>query len=194
MKKVLAGWLSAALILCACPVVFAAEKLPAGSSGPGTSGVVVESNDPKDIELHGEIEPTILSVTVPSYIPFSISRSLPRANKVVSPRIEVANHSSVPVSVYVADTKIDLSRLGGATWSENGDVGPNQVAVGLTSAQSEPESLSGAQWLQEGKQETELARLNPEDAGRLFVVGTLGESVPENRSFTVIATLMVHAQ
>ena len=111
MKRILAGWLAAALLLCLSPAAaFAADRL-----APGSSGVVVESSDPKDIELHGEIEPTIISVTVPSYIPFSISRSLPRENKAVSPRIDVTNHSAVPVCVYVADTKIDLSGLAGAS-------------------------------------------------------------------------------
>lgn len=190
MKRILAGWLAAALLLCLSPAAaFAADRL-----APGSSGVVVESSDPKDIELHGEIEPTIISVTVPSYIPFSISRSLPRENKAVSPRIDVTNHSAVPVCVYVADTKIDLSGLAGASWSNTGSVGPNQVAIGLASAQTEPQSLSGARWLQEGKQVTELADLAPDGSGRLFVVGTLGEQVPENRSFTVTATLMVHAR
>ena len=193
MKRILAGWLCAAIALLAVPTAAFAADTPTGSS-TGMSGVVIELDNPQDVQLHGEVEPTIISVTAPSYIPFSMSRSLSRENKAVSPRIAVENHSAVPVEVYVADTRIDLGALGGASWSADGNVGEKQVAVGLKEASAEPQSLAGAQWLREGKQETLLSTLQPESASSLFVVGALGTGIPESRGFTVVATLMVHAR
>lgn len=194
MKKIIAGWLCAAMALLAIPTAALAADTPTGSSTPGTSGVLIDLDNPQDVQLHGEVEPTIISVTAPSYIPFSMSRSLARENKAVSPRIAVQNHSAVPVEVYVADTRIDLSELNGASWSTDGNVGEKQVAVGFKQAQTEPQTLAGAQWLREGKQETILSTLDPQAASSLFVVGALGAGIPENRGFTVIATLMVHAR
>lgn len=51
------------------------KDIPVGSSG--------------QMEMVGTIEPTILSVTMPSFVPFNISNSLQSQNKVISPRINV---------------------------------------------------------------------------------------------------------
>ena len=51
------------------------------------------------MEMVGTIEPTILSVTMPSFVPFNISNSLSTQNKVISPRINVKN--SVVFYIYI---------------------------------------------------------------------------------------------
>lgn len=196
MRKILSMGVSACMLVAMlCTPALAAPK---GRATPGTSGstigsskVVMESGS--DIELHGNIEPTIISVTVPSYIPFSMSRSLTTENKVVSPKIDVLNHSTVPVNMYVDKTKVDLASLPGAIWSSTGRVTENQVAIGMTSSQTMPEDLDDAAWLLNGRQHTNISTMPALGADRLFLVGTLGADVPENRDFTVIATLVVRA-
>lgn len=50
------------------------KNLPLGSSS--------------EVLMVGEIEPTVMSVTVPSYVPFHVSRSVEGENKVISPRLQ----------------------------------------------------------------------------------------------------------
>ena len=83
------------------------------------------------IEMVGTIEPTILSVTMPTFVPFNISSSLSTQNKVISPRIRMKNNSNIPVRVDVSYTKVDLGKLNNVAWSNTGTVNDNQIAIGL---------------------------------------------------------------
>lgn len=140
------------------------KDIPVGSSG--------------QMEMVGTIEPTILSVTMPSFVPFNISNSLQSQNKVISPRINVKNNSNIPVQIDVIYTKVDLSKLENVSWSNNGTVNANQIAIGLKQEEIEnemPEDLVHAKWLKENqKQDTNIMVLDASQKGAMYVVGTLG--------------------
>lgn len=181
--RLLAAALAAALLSVN---VFAAgsyqsKDLPLGSSS--------------EVLMVGEIEPTLMSVTVPTYVPFHISRSVEGENKVISPRVTITSHSGVPVAVDVAYTSVDLSGLKGTTWSGGRDVGDNQVAVGFqpeTLSNQLPTTLDNTTWLQANTWQSQtLTSLNPYGSSTLYVVGTLGPAVPEDSSFTVTPTFVV---
>ena len=88
------------LVLAACllfsSTAFAAEPASTRDIPVGGSG---------QVEMVGTVEPTILTVTMPTFVPFNISNSLSTQNKVISPRINVKNNSNVPVQVDVASTR-----------------------------------------------------------------------------------------
>lgn len=177
------------LMALLCPTAFAAESRLYDSGLD--SGIEISTEGGKEIELYGHVEPTIISVTMPSYIPFDISKSILTDNKVVSPKIDIVNNSKVPLNVVVDRARVDLSRLPGVTWSDTGSVSSTQIAVGLTEAQTAPTYLYNAHWLKNDKQNTQLIRLGAQGTGRLFIVGNIGMSVPENQTFSVIPTLVV---
>lgn len=158
------------------------RDLPIGSSGK--------------VRMVGEIEPSLMSVTIPSYVPFHISRSVEGENKVISPRITIISHSGVPVNVDVAYTTVDLSGLMGTTWSDGQNVGENQIAIGFqfeTQSNQLPTTLDQTKWLQAySPHSLNLTNLNPYGSSTLYVVGTLGSAVPEDSSFTVTPTFVVH--
>ena len=145
------------------------KDIPVGSSG--------------QMEMVGTIEPTILSVTMPSFVPFNISNSLQSQNKVISPRINVKNNSNIPV------------QLENVSWSNNGTVNANQIAIGLKQEEIEnemPEDLVHAKWLKENqKQDTNIMVLDASQKGAMYVVGTLGAKVSENATFNVTPTFVV---
>ena len=147
------------------------------------------------VTMVGEVQPTIMSVTMPTYVPFDISRSVQGDNKVVSPRITITNNSSVPVSVDVTYTAVDLSKLPGTTWSDSGSVEGNQIAIGFqaeTASEQMPTTLSGTRWLvANNAQNTTIASMGALESASVYVVGTLGNAVPENNSFTVTPTFVV---
>ena len=147
------------------------------------------------VEMVGTIEPTILSVTMPTFVPFNISNSLSTQNKVISPRINVKNNSNVPVQVDVAYTNVDISKLKNTTWSNTGAVTANQIAIGLKQEETPgemPENLSNARWLQANKrQDMNVLVLNSNQEGALYVVGTLGQDVSESATFNVTPTFVV---
>ena len=157
------------------------KDIPVGSSG--------------QMEMVGTIEPTILSVTMPSFVPFNISNSLQSQNKVISPRINVKNNSNIPVQIDVIYTKVDLSKLENVSWSNNGTVNANQIAIGLKQEEIEnemPEDLVHAKWLKENqKQDTNIMVLDARQKGAMYVVGTLGAKVSENATFNVTPTFVV---
>lgn len=101
----------------------------------------------------------------------------------------------MPVSVDVAYTSVNLSNLQGTTWSNDQNVGANQIAIGFqpeTLANQMPATLNQAKWLQANTaQNLNLATLNAYGSSVLYVVGTLGSAVPEDSSFTVIPTFVV---
>ncbi len=147
------------------------------------------------MEMVGTIEPTILSVTMPTFVPFNISSSLPTQNKVISPRIKMKNNSNVPVRVDVSYTKVDLSKLDNVKWSDTGMVSDNQIAIGLKQEESKdemPESLAQARWLKANqKQDMNVLILNANQEGALYVVGTMGQNVSDNGTFNVTPTFVV---
>lgn len=195
MKKVIALVLAVCMALAMANIAYAqaADGTRWGDSGaPQDSGIIVTPSDGRDIELKGDIEPTIISVVVPSYVPFSISKSLSTENKVLSPKIGITNNSGVPVNVYVDNTKIDLSELPYTYWETSSYVGYYGLAIGMVQSYSPPSHLYNVQWLPEGKQHTNvLSYLYPGNTQNLYLAGTLGDGVPENRSFSVTATLVV---
>ena len=147
------------------------------------------------IEMIGTIEPTIMSVTMPTFVPFNMSNSLTGQNKVLSPRITMKNNSTVPVKINVTYVSVDMSELVGAQWSDTGTVNENQIAIGLKEEETQgqqPSTLNGAKWLQRNKsQNSNILILNSNDSGAVYVVGTLGSKVAENGTFSVIPTFVV---
>lgn len=147
------------------------------------------------MEMIGKIEPTIMSVTMPSFVPFDISNSMVGQNKVLSPRIEVRNNSTVPVKVDVIYTRVDLSKMSGTTWSDNGTVKDNQIAIGFKEEEelnTMPQDLSHTQWLVANRsQDTNVMILDSNEKNAMYVVGTLGSKVSENNTFSVIPTFVV---
>lgn len=160
---------------------YQSEDVPIGSSN--------------EVLMVGTVTPSIMSVTMPTYVPFHISRSVEGANKVISPRITVTNNSSVPVSLDVVYTSVDLSKLKGTTWATSSDVGMNQIAIGFQPeilANQMPTTLSQTVWLQANRQQNaNIMSLNAYGSGTMYVVGTLGSAVPENSSFSVVPTFVV---
>ncbi len=144
------------------------------------------------MEMVGTIEPTILSVT---FVPFNISNSISAQNKVISPRINVKNNSNVPVQVDVIRTDINIRNLRNTSWSNDGSVGSNQIAIGLKQEETKdemPTTLSNARWLKQYQSSPmNVMILNSNQEGAMYVVGTLGENVSESATFNVTPTFVV---
>lgn len=187
MKKKLPILLSmaTALTLVLSPMAKATETttkdLPIGSSST--------------MEMVGTIEPTILSVTMPTFVPFSISNNISGQNKVLSPRINIKNNSNIPVQVDVVYTAVDISKLKNTTWSNDGVVNDNQIAIGFkkeVDPNEAPTDLSNARWLVANQeQDTNVLILNSNQEGAMYVVGTLGSLVSESATFNVTPTFVV---
>ncbi len=185
-KKSLCLQLALAATLMFSTVASAAEitstrDIPVGGSG--------------QMEMVGTIEPTILSVTMPTFVPFNLSSSLSTQNKVISPRINVKNNSNVPVQVDVAYTKVDMDKMPNVGWSDTGAVGPNDIAIGLKQEGADgemPTDLSQARWLKKNEaQDMNVLILDANQEGAMYVVGTLGQDVSESATFNVTPTFVV---
>lgn len=161
----------------------------------GASNMDIPIGASGDMVMVGTVEPTIMSVTMPTYVPFHIARAVQGDNKVISPRITVTNNSSVPVSLDVSYTRVDLSKLPGTTWNNGQYVGNNQIAIGFqpeTTVNQMPTSLAGTKWLQANVfQNVNVMSLSAYGKSTMYVVGTLGSAVPENNTFSVIPTFVV---
>ena len=161
--------------------VSSTKDIPIGGSG--------------QMEMVGMIEPTILSVTMPSFVPFSMGSSLATQNKVISPRITMKNNSNVPVEIDVVYTKVDLSNLNNVTWSNTGNVGTKEIAIGLKPVETKdvmPEDLSNAIWLLANQsQNLRIMNLGAIEESAVYVVGTLGTEVSDNATFNVTPTFVV---
>ena len=161
----------------------------------GASNMDIPIGASGDMVMVGTVEPTIMSVTMPTYGPFHIARAVQGDNKVISPRITVTNNSSVPVSLEVSYTRVDLSKLPGTTWNNGQYVGNNQIAIGFqpeTTVNQMPTSLAGTKWLQANVfQNVNVMSLSAYGESAMYVVGTLGSAVPENNTFSVIPTFVV---
>lgn len=147
------------------------------------------------MEMVGTIEPTILSVTMPTFVPFNLSSSLSTQNKVISPRINVKNNSNLPVQVDVAYTAVDMSKMPNVEWSDDGSVKPNQIAIGLKQEGADgemPTDLAHARWLKKNTaQDMNVMILDANQEGAMYVVGTLGQEVSESATFNVTPTFVV---
>ncbi len=185
-KKSLILQLTLAASLLFSTVTYAAEITSTRDITIGSSG---------QMEMIGTIEPSILSVTMPTFVPFNISNSLDTQNKVISPRINVKNNSNIPVQVDVAYTDVNISKLKNTEWSDTGTVGPNQIAIGLKQETVEgemPTDLSHARWLKANKpQDMNVLILDANKEGAMYVVGTLGQNVSESATFNVTPTFVV---
>ena len=161
----------------------------------GASNMDIPIGASGDMVMVGTVEPTIMSVTMPTYVPFHIARAVQGDNKVISPRITVTNNSSVPVSLEVSYTRVDLSKLPGTTWNNGQYVGNNQIAIGFqpeTTVNQMPTSLAGTKWLQANVfQNVNVMSLSAYGESAMYVVGTLSSAVPENNTFSVIPTFVV---
>lgn len=155
------------------------------------------------IEMVGKIEPNILSVTMPAYIPFNISNSVTEENKVISPRISIQNNSNVPVQISVHETKVDLSKVYPVQWSNSiivSDgavmVGDHSIAIGFKEEEEVnkmPTSLKDVKWLKvSNSQAINLTKLSGSESKALYVVGTLGSWVSLDGNFSVVPRLVVH--
>lgn len=185
-KKSIILQLAVATTLLFSSVAYAADitstrDIPVGGSG--------------QMEMVGTIEPSILSVTMPSFVPFNISNSLSTQNKVVSPRINVKNNSNIPVQVDVVYANVDISKLKNTEWSDTGSVAANQIAIGLKQEETKdemPTTLAHARWLKANvKQDTNVMILDANQEGAMYVVGTLGQNVSESATFNVTPTFVV---
>ena len=171
------------LLLSALAVMLAAGLLMTGGYAASNDAVAyaAEATQNEDIPIGssnevmmvGVVEPTIMSVTMPTYVPFHISRSVQGENKVISPRITVTNNSSIPVSLDVVYTSVDLSRLQGTTWSNGPYIGENQVAVGFqpeTLLNQMPTTLDQTKWLLENTaQDINIMTLGAYDSSAMYV-------------------------
>ncbi len=173
--------LSAALLFPTVSYATSTKDIPVGGSG--------------QMEMMGPVEPSILSVTMPTFVPFNISNSLSTQNKVISPRINMKNNSNIPVRIDVTYTKVDLSKLNNVEWSNTGTVSGNQIAIGLKEEEADnemPTDLSRARWLKANqKQDMNVLILNSNQEGALYVVGTLGQEVSDTGTFNVTPTFVV---
>ena len=59
----------------------------------GASNMDIPIGASGDMVMVGTVEPTIMSVTMPTYVPFHIARAVQGDNKVISPRITVDRKS-----------------------------------------------------------------------------------------------------
>ena len=188
------------------PVMLVAALLMTSAYAAGPDGAVpyaagayqsedVPIGSSNEVLMVGTVEPTIMSVTMPTYVPFHIARSVQGENKVISPRITVTNNSSVPVSLDVIYTSVDLSKLQGTTWNNGQYVGENQIAIGFqleTLTNQMPTSFDVTKWLWANtQQDLNVMSLVAYDNSTMYVVGTLGSGVPENNTFSVIPTFIV---
>lgn len=188
MKKKIASLMAFPVLLSflLSSFVFAGEiktkDIPVGSSGK--------------IQMTGTIEPTILSVTMPSYIPFNISNSVPTVNKAISPRINIKNHSSIPVEIDIVQTYVDLSEMTKTTWSDTGLVSDNQIAIGFKKEDQQnvmPSDLYNVRWLAANKaQAVNILNLDSNGEGAIYVVSAMGDMVTEQATFHVTPTFVVN--
>ncbi|MDE7262815.1 MAG: hypothetical protein K2N78_12260 [Oscillospiraceae bacterium] len=187
MKRKLSAFLAAILVVGL--FVTGADASNSYQSGDIPIG---SSND---VIMVGTIVPSIMSVTMPTYVPFHVSRTLEGDNKVISPRITMTNNSDVPVSLDVVYTSVDLSNLQGTTWAAGPNVGENQIAIGFqkeTQLNQMPTTLNQTIWLKANTSDNiSVMSLGAYGSDTMYVVGALGSAVPQNNTFTVIPTFVV---
>ena len=187
MKRKLSVFLAAVMaVSLLATAAYASSNYQSGDVPIGSSNEVL---------MVGTVVPSVMSVTMPTYVPFHVSRTIEGDNKVISPRITVTNNSSVPVALDVTYTSVDLSKLPGAAWGIGPNVASNEIAMGFqpeTLANQMPTTFNRTTWLQANTQQNiNVMSLNAYGNSTMYVVGTLGDAVPENNSFSVIPTFVV---
>lgn len=187
MKRKLSAILAVVMAMCLfVTAAYASSNYQSGDVPIGSSNEVL---------MVGTVVPSIMSVTMPTYVPFHVSRAIEGDNKVISPRITVTNNSSVPVNLDVVYASVDLSKLAGAAWGTGPNVAANEIAIGFQPeilANQMPSTLSQTAWVQANVQQNlNVMSLNAYGTGTMYVVGALGDAVPENNSFSVIPTFVV---
>jgi len=187
MKRKLSAFLAAVMAVSLfVTAAYASSNYQSGDVPIGSSNEVL---------MVGTVVPSIMSVTMPTYVPFHVSRAIEGDNKVISPRITVTNNSSVPVNLDVVYTSVDLSKLDGATWGIGPSVAANEIAIGFQPeilANQMPTTFNQAAWLKANvQQDLNIMSLNAYGSSSMYVVGSLGDAVPENNSFSVIPTFVV---
>ncbi len=188
MKKLIA-------IISAMAIV--ATAVTAYATDTTTSITVGHSGKP--IEMVGTIEPTILSVTMPSSIYFDMSKSFTGDNKVLSPQIRVVNNSNIKLSVSIDSAVVDISGLPNTQWSDDGMVmsNENKIAIGfqnVTAVEARPTTIGNATWISNGINNKKVMDIMPSKTGYAYAVGKMGDAVPEdsNATFSVVPIFVVH--
>lgn len=148
------------------------------------------------VQMIGTIKPTIMSVTMPSAVPFDISKSVDADNKVVSPRIKIKNNSNVPVSILIGNATVDISKLKNTSWSDDGKINDNQIAIGLKNeivVNTRPTDISDTKWIKNGNNNINIMNIKGSGEGYTYVVGAIGKNVPEESTstFSVVPIFMV---
>lgn len=170
-----ASLLVSTLVSSAAPIPD--KEIPIGASG--------------QMEMVGTVEPTILSVTIPSYVPFNLSNGVAAENKVISPRMKFTNNSNVPVELMIYNTQVDVNKLSqnGIGWSDNGQVYSNEISIGLKQEEKfnqMPENLLNTRWLAANKGlNMRILTLDAKTDEYMYVVGAMGSLVPGSTSFNV---------
>ena len=99
------------------------------------------------------------------------------------------------MQVDVIRTDINIRNLRNTSWSNDGSVGSNQIAIGLKQEETKdemPTTLSNARWLKQYQSSPmNVMILNSNQEGAMYVVGTLGENVSESATFNVTPTFVV---
>lgn len=185
MKKLLTSILATALIavvpLTATANDYNNTNIPIGQSGQA-------------IKMIGTIKPTIMSVTMPSAVPFDISKSVAGDNKVVSPRIKIKNNSNVDVVVTIGDASVDISKLKNTYWSDNGYISSNNIAIGFKNEEitnTTPTDIWDAIWIKDGYNNKKIMDIKSTGEGYTYVVGRIGNDVPEDSTFSVVPIFVV---
>ncbi len=183
------------MVCCILAIMLILSLSGVGVYAAGVNQINVPIGSSNEVTMIGTIEPTVMSVTMPSTVPFHMSRSVQGDNKVVSPRITVTNNSSIPITLDVVQTKVDLSKLRSTTWSNGQYVGENQIAIGLqleVQENQQPTNFNQTKWLLENSSNPiNIMSLNSYESSAMYVVGALGNAVPENDSFRVSPIFVV---
>lgn len=116
MRRDLAQMRLLAIMLLVLMAIGANSPFAFADQGTTGSAVVTVSGPGVEVVMQGNVQPTILSVTMPSNIMFDIGKSVEGENKVLSPAVRIQNNSDVPISVYAAKTQVDLSSLPGTQY------------------------------------------------------------------------------
>lgn len=185
-----------ALILSLAFVIGCLPAVSASAASYSDSGATIVDSGGTLIGMAGTTQNTILSVTMPSYIPFELSRNISMENKAVSPRIDITNNSEIPVEVYVSDVDCDFSQIPYCcldTDPEWVSQSSYELAVGFQVQQTAPSTFRNAKWFHEGIQHMTLTTISAKDTQSMYVVAALGTQVPDGRSFTLIPTVVVSA-
>ncbi len=175
-----------------------------------SSGLVYASNynsvdvtvgEGREMTMIGSVLPSIVSVTIPTTVPFDMSKNLSGENKAVSPVVPFRNNSASTLYVSIRQTTIDISKFPGTAWSDDGVVyeNDNSIAVGFMRVTSDsalrPTDIEDNKttWLIKGAFSQGLVEIPKNSSKFTYVVGKIGKSVPETggTNFTVVPTFVV---